>query len=109
MVPPTKTHCKNGHLRVPENLLGSNCRICLATWRTENVGKNRRLREPELRKAAPVTNHAKPEELARMKEIAMRRMAIKRESLALADELNRIMKRFYQRAKRIITKDDSSA
>lgn len=39
MPPAKKTHCKNGHLRIPENLTYSNCRICAV----ERNARTRRL------------------------------------------------------------------
>jgi HNH endonuclease len=41
---PQKTHCVRGHARTPENLAGTNCRICLKAHRRRYYEANREAR-----------------------------------------------------------------
>src|SRR5208337_2418695 len=40
---PVKTHCKRGHLRIPENLIGRGCKLCMKQWDEEHPEERRKI------------------------------------------------------------------
>jgi hypothetical protein len=40
---PVKTHCKRGHLRIPENLTGRGCKLCMKQWNVEHPEERRKI------------------------------------------------------------------
>src|SRR5271166_3271475 len=38
-----KTHCVRGHLRIPENLIRNNCKLCMKQWNEEHPEERKKI------------------------------------------------------------------